>query len=174
MAAAPSTTAETLLYFSGSGSCAPPTPPSYPYPHSCQHCGSRALRWEAKLCAGYPAALWLPPGSPLAGPGEERQGKPQPTEVLQAHPVDSGDPGESPSPYSGPYIRCTIALIGTPLAMAYPQKTLPTPRIDFPPSAVIVAWEHAITVGCNALVAPTELKAPQRPEGAVSDPAPHP
>lgn len=78
--------------------------------------------------------------------------------------MDSGDPGESPRPCSGPYIRCTIALIGVPLAMAYPQKTLPTPRIDFQPS-VTVTWEHAITICCNALVAPTELKTPQRQEG---------
>lgn len=50
--------------------------------------------------------------------GEEQQGTPQPTDVLQAHPVDSGDPGESPRPCSGPYIRSTLALIGTQLAMA--------------------------------------------------------
>ena len=87
-------------------------------------------------------------------------------------PADSGDPRESPRLYSGPFTLRTIALIGTALAMAYAQETLPSPSDPFPPllNSRLGAWLSPFVA---MLVSPTKLEVPQGSEGAGPLHAPH-
>lgn len=132
-AAAPSTCAETLCVSQALAPTRPPLPPS-PYPALiAANTGDSGLSGrEAKLCAGHRllrgfrrVPRWQALGeTAAAGTGEAATHRRPPGAA-------GGLRGPRGEPCSGPCIRYAIALIGTPLAMAYPQKTLPTRRIDF-------------------------------------------